>query len=99
MKQKTRKLANRSGIEKCEICGEQTFLETHHINGREILNANNDFNLTTICPNCHFEVHLGETILEGRFMSTNGNILIWRKKNEQTLTGNSCTPPLIKTKP
>lgn len=70
----------------CEICKTYTFLEKHHINSKSLNGDNKKSNLCYICPNCHNLVHLGEIIIEGKFASTKGTILIHHKKNEKPLT-------------
>jgi hypothetical protein len=40
-----------------------------------------------LCPNDHTLVHFGEIIIEGKFQTTNGLKLIYRKKNEPSITG------------
>ena len=92
MKRNHRKLLNKSGKEKCEICNEQTFLEQHHIRGRKIPNANCEYNLANICANCHKKVHRGVVIIEDRLMTTNGPELIWHYNKDCGLTGNDATP-------
>jgi len=70
----------------CEIC-EQDFikLDNHHIQSRCKGGGDNRFNLAHICPNCHRMVHKGEIILEGKFNSTAGPMLIWRNKIENKI--------------
>lgn len=65
----------------CEICGESdsSILEIHHIISRSRGGSNHPSNLCYICCNCHCKVHNGDIILEGRYNSTSGNILIWRR--------------------
>ena len=98
MKKKTRKQLNISGKESCDICGEINYLETHHIHGRDIPNANDDFNLASVCPNCHFLLHLGSILVEGWFMSSSGKVLITRKKDSETITGKVAKPYQIPRK-
>jgi len=99
MKKKTRKTKNISGIGLCDICGEAHFLETHHINGRNIEKANDDFNLTSICANCHLSLHLGEIIINGWYMTTSGKILIWKTKDsKENITGKIAKPYQIPRK-
>lgn len=96
---KKRKEINKSGSSPCQICKNVTFLQTHHIEGRNIPNANRASNLIDICANCHNEIHHGEIIIEGWFMSTGGMELIWHKKEENGLTGNDITPYIIGSQP
>ena len=77
MKRKNRRIMNRSGKMPCEICGECTLLEQHHIKGRKIDNPHHPSNIANICPNCHTKVHANIIIIEKRVMTTSGYILIW----------------------
>lgn len=92
---KSRKEKNKSGKFNCDICGNKDILVCHHINGRDIQNANHPSNLSNICPNCHAKVHYGHIIIEKWVMSTNGLILLWHKKNETGITGEDSKPPLL----
>ena len=96
MSRKAKKQSNSSGKQPCDVCGELEFLEEHHIRGRKIKNANQPFNLANICPNCHFKIHLGEYIIEDWMKSTNGRLLVWHKKEEDSITGNDAIPHIIK---
>ena len=99
MKKQTRKALNISGAGICDICKEPHFLETHHINGREIEKANDDFNLTSICADCHFRLHLGEIIVSGWYMTTSGRTLIWKEKDsKENITGQIAKPYQIPRK-
>lgn len=99
MKKSTRKAMNISGTGLCDICGTPDFLETHHINGRNIENYNNDFNLTSICPSCHYKIHLGEIIISAWYMSTSGRMLVWKNKDsDQEIAGKVAKPCIIPRK-
>ncbi len=87
--------ANSSGENKCEICGEKTFLQQHHIEGRQISNPHSKNNLCSICSNCHLKIHYGKIIIEGRFLTSNGYKLIFHLNNENSLTGKDKIPHLI----
>lgn len=95
MKRTIRRKLNNTGLEKCEICGEETILEQHHIRGRNIYNPHNFNNLANICPNCHTKVHNGIIIIEDKMMTTEGLQLIWHHYKEPSLTGNDAKPWLI----
>ena len=42
----------------CSICGwNECVCDIHHINGRNIDNADSHKNLTYVCPNCHRKIH------------------------------------------
>jgi hypothetical protein len=96
VKRRNRKKQNSSGNCLCEICKSKFVLEEHHLRGRKVENCHKDSNIANICPNCHTLVHRGELIIEGRFLTTNGYELIWRKRDEKTITGQETTPHIIK---
>ena len=91
----SRKTLNKTGEQPCQLCGTRTMLQTHHIEGRKILNANHYSNLVSICPNCHFQVHWGEIIIEKWVMTSKGMHLFWHKKGEDSFTGNDSTTHVI----
>ncbi len=95
MKRKYRRLLNRSGLEKCEICGREGILVQHHIRGRNIPNANHPSNLANICPNCHADIHNGIIILEDWVMTTGGYELLYHHYKEPSLTGNDAKPWIV----
>jgi len=84
---KSRKKKNKSGSANCEICLKPFFLLSHHIEGRDVKNANAAANILDICPNCHEEIHRGDIIVEGKFMTSNGLQIFWHKKEEESITG------------
>jgi len=72
----------------CEICDyRMKYLDKHHIHSLSKGGMDIPANRTKICPNCHRLVHSGVIILEGRFSSTKGNILVWRYKGQPSITG------------
>jgi len=73
---------------KCEIC-ENCFvsIDKHHIQSKSKGGSDRPSNIAHICPNHHRMVHLGLLIIEGRFNSTNGDVLVWRKYTEKSITG------------
>ena len=95
VKRKTRKAINRSDKASCCICKSIDFLHTHHINGRDIPNADHSSNLVDLCPSCHNRLHMGEIIIERWAMSSGGMILLWHKKNENGVTGEDAKPHII----
>lgn len=95
VKKKNRKIVNRKGIEFCDICKKKNILHGHHINGRDIPNANHISNIANLCPTDHMEVHYGNIIIEKWVMTSIGRELIWHKKGESSLTGEDSTPPLL----
>lgn len=70
----------------CEICGKDMFLDEHHIRSKCYGGSDKLSNKANLCANCHKLVHYGLIILEGRFDCTSGNILVWRKLHEQSVT-------------
>lgn len=92
LKREIQRKANRSGNVPCEICGTKTILEQHHIRGRKIANANKDFNLANICPNCHTKIHNGIVIVEDRVLTTDGYQLVWHHYKEASFTGRDAIP-------
>ena len=101
MSKKNLKKYKKSGLMSCEICGVKESLDTHHIRGRDIPHCNSEHNLVNICCSCHRKTHT-ETVegyriivIEGWFNTTNGRELIWRHGGDDSITGQSCTPPLL----
>ena len=95
MKRETRKIINRKGLYPCDICKKGNILHSHHINGREIPNANHPSNIANVCPNCHSNIHYGYIIVEKWVMTSNGHELFWHKKGEESITGENSTPKLV----
>lgn len=89
------KKSKSSGILKCEICKNHEILVTHHINGRDILNANHKSNLVDLCSNCHVAVHFGRIVIEGWVMTTLGKELFWHYQGEESKTGRNSNPYLV----
>ena len=95
IRNKVLKEKNRSGKAACELCGDEDFLEDHHIRGREIPEANHPSNIASICSRCHSKIHYGAIVVEGKIMTTDGVELIWHKKGEESLTGDDAKVHLI----
>jgi hypothetical protein len=95
---KARKAQNASGNMICPICDGKHFLTTHHIRGRDIPDCDHPSNLADICENCHRDIHEGVLIIEGWFMTTGGNELIYHRKEEESLSGDDAIPHIIKRK-
>lgn len=78
-------------MSQCEICDESfPILDQHHIESKCFGGEDKEYNKTKICPNCHRLVHFDNEdriVIEGRFMSCIGNILVWRHKGEESITG------------
>ena len=73
----------------CAICKINKAHHKHHIISRSKGGKNDKWNLIELCPNCHYSVHLGDIIIEGKFMTTNGLELVWHKKGAETITGST----------
>ena len=67
-------------------------LQEHHIHGRKGPNANRKDNVMMICPNCHTNIHTGNILVEGWFMTSEGRMLIWRKRGDLPITGQEASP-------
>jgi len=86
---------NRKGSAFCDICKEAKILHGHHINGRDIPNANHFSNIANVCPNCHMDIHYGNVIVERWSMTSEGFRLYWHKKGEDSFTGDDSNPNLL----
>jgi len=98
MRKRSKKLikqANISGKCQCDICHETEPLVTHHIRGRDIPNPEHPSNLTQVCSNCHYKIHLGRIVLEGWFKTTAGKELMWHFKEDKGFTGVEGKPYII----
>jgi hypothetical protein len=73
-------------------------LDKHHIHGRECEDWDASWNIIYVSPNVHRQIHEGEIIIEGWFMSSEGRILLWHKKGEKPTTDSVACPYLIKRK-
>jgi 5-methylcytosine-specific restriction endonuclease McrA len=93
-----RRSRNSSGTAICPICLLSAILHEHHINGRDIPDANKSWNLVSICPNCHVLTHENCIIIEGWFTTTEGRKLIWHRKDEKSITDNNTKPHIINRK-
>jgi uncharacterized protein YlaI len=86
---------NRSGKQKCPICKRSEILVEHHIEGRNIPNANHPSNLAYICPNDHQRIHEGLIVIE-RYVRTSGGLeLLWHEASEESFTGEDAKPYII----
>jgi len=83
----------RSGTQRCPISGYTGPLVDHHINGREVKNAEGRWNKVWLSPNIHDQVHLGKIVLEQWCMTTSGRELIWHYTGEDSITGEDSEPP------
>ena len=73
------------------------YLDTHHIHSLSKGGMDIPANKAPLCPNCHRLIHSGVIILEGRFASTKGNILIWRYQGQPSVTGMPDPPVFLYT--
>lgn len=73
---------------KCEIewCTNEA-RHYHHIISKCYNGKNSKENLAGLCPNCHDDVHRGNVILEGKFMTTDGYKLMAHRRDEPSITG------------
>lgn len=72
---------------KCEVCQRINYQTDHHITSKCYGGTNHKSNLAYVCGSCHNDIHTGKVILEGRFQTTAGYILIWHLKGEPSITG------------
>lgn len=80
-------------MNKCEICKEKHIsLDKHHIQSKKYNGSNNNYNIANVCPNCHRKIHKGKIILEGKFNSTAGLMLVWRYENQNKIVPNVNDP-------
>lgn len=82
---KRNKKRNSSGKEPCDICKVPFYLDEHHIRGRKIPNPNHMSNIANICPNCHRLVHVGDIVLEGWLLTSDGYKLIYHNRGEDPI--------------
>jgi len=83
----------RSGHAVCPISNYQGPLVEHHINGRDVKDAEGEWNRVWVSPNVHDMIHMGKVIIEGWFTTTSGRELIWRHSEEESITGEDSKPP------
>ena len=69
----------------CSICDNKAH-HKHHIISKSKGGTNDKFNLTLVCGTCHAEIHLGNIVIEGNFLTTNGYKCIWHKKENNSIT-------------
>lgn len=79
----------------CNVCKEKKYLVEHHINGRDIPDPHHKSNLVAVCQDCHYEIHLGNIIIESWVMTSSGYTLMWHKKGDESFTGSDSIPHLI----
>lgn len=71
----------------CEICVTNPVYHKHHIISKAYDGSNDESNIAHLCANCHIDVHLGKVVIEGRFLTDVGYMLIWHRKGEESITG------------
>jgi hypothetical protein len=71
----------------CEICNKHKARHGHHIQSKSKGGSSQPFNIAYICPNCHDDVHRGNVILEGKFLTTDGYTLLYHMRGEESITG------------
>ena len=79
----------------CAVCNSKHFLVEHHIKGRMIDNPNHSSNLCYICSNCHYEIHKGNIIVEEWCQSSQGLMLLWHYKENDSFSGRDSTVHLF----
>ena len=100
MSKQTKRKAARSGSRPCDLCNKQRRLVLHHINGRDIPNAEALWNKCWICPDDHDSVHTDDKngiVIEGWVQTTNGKVLAYHKRGEPEQYLTSSNPPLYTT--
>ena len=86
---------NGSGKAHCDICSTSDFLESHHIEGRNIPNPHISSNIANLCPSCHNKIHRGTIAIEGWFMTSDGRKLLWHSVDEQSISGQDAKTYII----
>lgn len=82
----------RSGTQVCPISGYRGRLVKHHINGRDVKNADGEWNVVWVSPTVHDEIHTGRIVIEAWFMTSTGRELIWRRVEDISITGEESAP-------
>jgi len=90
----------RSGTRPCAICQRILLLVEHHINGRDIPNAEAEWNKVRICASCHDCIHAvpPRIIIEGWFRTTSGRKLFWHERGESPKLADGGSVPLYGTR-
>ena len=66
----------------CEICKEVfTKTDYHHIISKSKGGCSKEYNLVSLCTQCHKQVHLGEIIIKGKFLTTEGYKLLFDEED------------------
>ena len=74
-------------MKRCEICKRKAYVDKHHIHSKTYGGINKQSNIAELCKYCHDLVHRGHIVLEGRFMTSEGNVLIYHEHDNESITG------------
>ena len=99
MTKKNYRKFKRSGTEKCPISGYLGPLVEHHINGREVRDADKPWNIAWISPDSHDLIHAGKIVIEGWVSTTDGRQLLWHYAGEDHLLSDARPPTYKKPSP
>lgn len=66
-------------VERCEVCGSRTGLETHHIRHQADGGGDEPSNLVCLCTGCHDDHHAGRLVIERWEDTSAGRRLIWTR--------------------
>lgn len=66
------------------MCGAVGQIERHHIVPRtDSRSTDSSENIASICGSCHNDIHAGQKIIEGRYITTCGIKLFWHSKGDK----------------
>ena len=83
----------------CEICNEREHHHKHHIQSKVYNGSNKAYNTCMLCASDHVEVHKGTLIIEGRFLTDDGYMLIWHRNGDDSITGTDPSPVYLISPP
>lgn len=66
-------------VERCEVCGSRTGLETHHIQHQADGGSDDPSNLVCLCTGCHDDHHAGRLVIERWEDTSAGRQLNWHR--------------------
>jgi predicted HNH restriction endonuclease len=84
---------------KCEICKGIFELDKHHIQSKSLGGDDQPYNLIGVCPNCHRQVHRGDIVVIGKFLTLEGYKVLTRKGNGSKLILDEPETYIITKKP